>query len=81
LIAAVYGETDQMRGVSSRIMIGAVVKGGTGFPDLELDTEMIQKSEYVEGTNYTKKFTELNKGTIAEDIIKKKGGKVSFVPM
>lgn len=81
LIAAVYGETDQMRGVSSRIMIGAVVKGGTGFPDLELDTEMIQKSEYVEGTNYTKKFTELNKGTIAEDIIKKKGGKASFVPM
>lgn len=81
LIAAVYGETDQMRGVSSRIMAGAVIKGGTGYCDLELDTEMIEKSEYLEGTDYTKKFVEINKGTIAEDIIKKKGHKGTFVPM
>ena len=81
LIASVYGETDHMRGVSSRIMAGAVVKGGTGYCDLELDTDMIEKSEQLEGVNFTKKFTELNKGTLAEDIIKKKGGKSIFVPM
>lgn len=81
LIAAVYGETDYMRGVSSRIMAGSVINGGTGYCDLELDTDMIEKSEYIDNIGYTKQFTEINKGTIAEDIIKKKGGKDSFVPM
>jgi DNA-directed RNA polymerase II subunit RPB1 len=80
LIASVYGETDYMRGVSSRIMAGAVIRGGTGYCELELDTEMIEKSEYIEGIDYTKKFTELNKGTLAEDIIKKKNDDI-FIPM
>lgn len=80
LIAAVYGETDHMKGVSSRIMVGAVVEGGTGYCGLELDTEMIEKSEYLESSEQTKKFTELNKGTLADDIIKKKEKKNIFIP-
>lgn len=80
LIAAVYGETDYMRGVSSRIMAGAVIKGGTGYCELELDTDMIEKSEYIEGIDYTKKFTELNKGTLAGDVIGKKNDDI-FIPM
>lgn len=80
LTAAVYGETDHMKGVSSRIMAGCVVKGGTGYCDLQLDTEMIEKSEYVEGID-TKKYTELNTGTLAGDIIKNKGKKDVFKPV
>jgi DNA-directed RNA polymerase, beta'' subunit/160 kD subunit len=80
LIASVYGETDHMKGVSSRIMIGAVIKGGTGYCDLELDTEMIEKSEYIENIDYTKKFTELNKGTLAVDIMNKKNDDI-FMPL
>jgi len=79
-IAAVYGESDNMRGVSSRIMAGAVVKGGTGYCDLELDTEMIEKSEYLEDTDYSKKFTELHTGTLASDIIKNNDDDI-FMPM
>jgi DNA-directed RNA polymerase beta' subunit len=78
--AAVYGETDHMRGVSSRIMAGAVIKGGTGYCDLELDSDMIEQSEYLESTEKVKKFTEINKGTLASDIISKKGKSASFVP-
>ena len=80
LTAAVYGETDHMKSVSSRIMAGAVIKGGTGYCELELDTEMIENSEYIEGIDFTKKFTELNTGTLAGDIIQK-GNDDIFIPM
>lgn len=48
LIAAVFNETDPLRGVSGRIMTGNVIKGGTGLCDLVLDADMIEKSEYIE---------------------------------
>jgi DNA-directed RNA polymerase II subunit RPB1 len=80
LIASVYGEVDHMRGVSARIMAGQVIKGGTGYCDLELDTEMIEQSEYIEEMDYSKKFTELSKGTLAEDIMKKENDDI-FMPM
>lgn len=80
LIAAVYAETDNMKGVSSRIMAGSVIEGGTGYCSLELDTDMIEKSEYLESSEQTKKFTELNKGTLANDIINKKEKKNIFIP-
>jgi DNA-directed RNA polymerase beta' subunit len=80
LIASVYGETDYMKGISSRVMVGAVIKGGTGYCELELDTDMIEKSEYIENIDYNKKFTELNKGTLAVDIINKKNDDI-FVPL
>lgn len=46
--AAVFGEVDRMQSVSSRLYIGSVFKGGTGYCELVLDTKMIQNSEYVE---------------------------------
>ena len=48
LIASVFNETDPMKGVSARIMAGNVIKGGTGLCGLMLDTDMIEKSEYIE---------------------------------
>lgn len=81
LTAAVYGQSDHMRGVSSRIMVGSVIKGGTGYCELELDTEMIEKSEYTEESDYGKKFTELNKNSLASDIIGKKNDADIFMPL
>jgi len=80
LIASVYGETDYMRSVSSRIMTGAVIKGGTGFCEIEFDTELVEKSEHVDGIDYMKKFTELHENTLAKDIIEKKDDDI-FIPM
>jgi DNA-directed RNA polymerase II subunit RPB1 len=46
--AAVFGDTDKMQSVSSRLYVGSVFKGGTGYPELVLDVNKIQNSEYVE---------------------------------
>lgn len=46
--AAVFSEIDSMRSVSSRIMAGLVIKGGTGAVNLKLDTDMLEKSEFIE---------------------------------
>lgn len=81
LTAAVYGQSDHMKGVSSRIMVGSVIKGGTGYCELELDTDMIEKSEYTEESDYNKKFMELNKNTLANDIIEKKNDTDIFIPI
>jgi DNA-directed RNA polymerase beta' subunit len=69
--AAVFGEVDQMRSVSARIMAGMSIKGGTGLPNITFDTDLIEKSEYVEDLDiYGKKATELNVAPIINDIIK-----------
>lgn len=70
--ASVYHKDDYMRNVSSRIMTGLVIKGGTGYCELEFDTDAVENSEYIESYDITKKFTEINTGTIATDIIKNK---------
>lgn len=80
LVASVYGETDNMKGVSARIMAGQVIKGGTGYCELKLDTDMIEKSEYIEDIDYAKKFTKLSEGTLANDIINKENEDI-FMPI
>jgi hypothetical protein len=77
--AAVFNETDYMRGVSSRVMAGLVIKGGTGFCDVLLDTNTIEKSEYTEDTNVYKPYTEITSGNIATDIINKDNSDI-FIP-
>jgi DNA-directed RNA polymerase II subunit RPB1 len=46
--AAIFNESDYMRSVSSRIMAGHVIKGGTGMFDILLNTDMIENSEYLD---------------------------------
>jgi DNA-directed RNA polymerase II subunit RPB1 len=41
--AAVFGERDYMNGVSSRIMAGLIINGGTGLPRTYINTDMISK--------------------------------------
>jgi DNA-directed RNA polymerase beta' subunit len=73
LQAAVYGEVDYMRSVSSRIMAGLAIKGGTGLCDVLLDTEMLEKSEYTEDVDskYNKTFNKLNSNPVMNDILSK----------
>jgi len=46
ITAAVFNEVDHMKSVSSRIMAGLCIKGGTGLCDLILDKDLLENSEY-----------------------------------
>jgi DNA-directed RNA polymerase II subunit RPB1 len=46
ITAAVFNETDHMNSVSSRIMAGLCIKGGTGLCNLILDRDLLENSEY-----------------------------------
>jgi DNA-directed RNA polymerase II subunit RPB1 len=73
LTSAVFGEIDHMNSVSSRIMGGLVIRGGTGLCDIVLDTKLLENSEYVDDIEhkYKKTFLELNQNALIDDIIKK----------
>ena len=79
LTASVFNETDNIRGVSSRVMCGQVIRGGTGYCDVILDTELIENSEYTEDNKY-KQFTEIITDNIAKDIMNKDNEDI-FMPM
>ncbi|ARF09013.1 DNA-directed RNA polymerase subunit alpha [Catovirus CTV1] len=80
--AAVFGEVDHMKGVSSRIMAGLVIKGGTGMCDLILDTEMLEKSEYTIdiGQKYEKTYIPVNKDNVNDHFVKEEDSNI-FVPL
>ena len=82
LNAAVFGEIDHMNSVSSRIMAGLVIKGGTGLCDIVLDVDLLENSEYIEDIEhkYKKTFTELSADTVIEDVINKDISDI-FMPM
>ena len=79
LTASIFNESDYMRGVSSRVMAGQVIKGGTGYCDVILDTELIEKSEYTEENKY-KQFKEIIADNIASDIMNRDNENI-FMPM
>ena len=69
--AAVFCETDNMNSVSSRIMVGRVIKGGTGLCELVLDTKMLENSEYTERDSTVKMFNELTMNPLLTDLLNK----------
>jgi DNA-directed RNA polymerase II subunit RPB1 len=79
LTASVFNETDNIKGVSSRVMCGQVIKGGTGYCDVILDTELIENSQYTEENKY-KQFTEILTDNVAKDIMNKDNEEI-FMPM
>ena len=85
LQAAVFGEIDSMNSVSSRIMGGLVIKGGTGAFDVILDSSLLEKSEYVEDIQqkYRKTFNELTTNVVVQDIIEQEtfAQEGLFIPM
>lgn len=81
LTASVFGEVDSMKSVSSRIMAGLVIKGGTGMCDILLDTDLLINSEYTEDLeqNYKKTYNEVSESTIIDDTINKDNEDI-FIP-
>lgn len=59
--ASVFGEVDNITGVSANIMTGRCFKGGTAYCDIEVDYDMIKNSEYVSeyDTNNTHVINEI----------------------
>ena len=73
LAAAVFGEKDYLKGVSSRVMVGKCIKGGTGLCDLVIDTKMIEAYELDNSTNkllYSNPIL-LHSSEILDDIMKR----------
>jgi DNA-directed RNA polymerase beta' subunit len=71
LNAAIFNETDQVESVSSRIMLGRVIPGGTGCFDLMLDTTKLENSEYTQNENGGRiTFTGLEEESLFKDILK-----------
>ena len=69
--AAMFGEIDYMRSVSSRVMAGRVISGGTGLCTLLLDTEYVMNSEYIEDETALQRseFNMLEDNIVLKDII------------
>ena len=80
LTASVFGESDYMRGISARIMAGLVIRGGTGYPVVKVNTKMIQDSEYIEGIHESNQKSIDNGGIAADIITNNKGSKEIFIP-
>lgn len=68
LVAATFSESDHIRSVSSRIMVGSLINGGTGCFDLMLDHNKLK--EYLKPTRETETFV-LKKNSLIKDLIKK----------
>jgi len=69
--AAIFNEVDNMESVSSRIMLGRVIPGGTGSFELLLDTDKLENSEYIKNENGGRiTFSGLEEEPLFNDIIK-----------
>jgi DNA-directed RNA polymerase II subunit RPB1 len=66
--ASVFSDSDKMRSVSSRLYTGQVFKGGTGYCELILNTNMIMNSEYYDNKNSENK-NKVDSNTIANAIL------------
>lgn len=80
LLAAIFNETDPLKGVSARIMSGNVIKGGTGLCDIIVDTDMIEKSEFVETGVISRETITTEDEVIIDDIMNKPHDD-TFIPM
>jgi len=68
--AAVFNESDKLKSVSSKIMVGQVIPGGTGSFDIILDTDKLINSEYItDETGGRSEFVEIEPVPILEDIM------------
>jgi DNA-directed RNA polymerase II subunit RPB1 len=71
LNAAIYNEKDHIESVSSRIMLGRVIPGGTGAFELLLDTDKLENSEYTKNENAGRiTFPALEEESLFKDILK-----------
>jgi DNA-directed RNA polymerase II subunit RPB1 len=67
--AAIFNEKDTMKSISSNIMLGKIIPGGTGSFDLILDTNKLENSEYTaDETGGRITFIPLEEDSLIKDI-------------
>lgn len=84
LLAATFNEVDYLRGVSSRIMVGRCIKGGTTLCDLIMDTDMIENSELDDTKEikiYGNETINLQTNTFLSDLMKKTNFDNIYAPL
>jgi len=74
--SAVFGEVDHLRSVSSRLIMGRAIRCGTGFPEIIIDTEILENTEYNENELTSKiqssiDTLKLNENSLIDDIIER----------
>jgi DNA-directed RNA polymerase beta' subunit len=74
--SAVYGEVDKLQSVSSRLIMGRAIRCGTGFPEILVDTDILENTEYndMEMTTMIKNSIDtlkFNENSLIDDIIEK----------
>ena len=72
--AAAFGESDHIRSVSAKIMVGALINGGTGCFDLLLDHIKVKKA-FAPSTEKEPETRIIKKSSVVSDLIKKKTAK------
>lgn len=77
--AAIFNEMDKMRSVSSQVMLGKSMKGGTGLCELILDEEILASIEYNNNiSGYISHPIQLAQDDLMADIMSKTIGSMSI---
>ena len=74
--SAVFGEVDKVQSVSSRLIMGRAIKCGTGFPEILMDNDILENTEYndMEITSKIKNSIDtlkLNENSLIDDILER----------
>ena len=74
--AAAFNETDKLKSVSSRIIIGRMINGGTGYCQLMMDNDILENTELnvssiQQGLSQTDDIIKLDDNMIIDDLIMK----------
>jgi DNA-directed RNA polymerase II subunit RPB1 len=71
--AAIFSEVDDLKSVSSKIILGSPFKGGTGLCSVSLDIDMLENSAFDEykGAKTEKDFNELSTYSLIDDVLSK----------
>jgi hypothetical protein len=74
--SAVFGEVDHLRSVSSRLIMGRAIRCGTGFPEIIIDTDILENTEYNENELTSKiqssiDTLKVNENSLIDDIIER----------
>jgi len=72
--SAVFGEVDKVQSVSSRLIMGRAIKCGTGFPEILMDNDILENTEYndMDITSKIKNSIDtlkLNENSLIDDIL------------
>ena len=67
--AAFHNEKDNMEAVSSRVMMGKVISGGTGSFDLLIDIDKIENTELMENESKNEEFIPIKEDIFISDFM------------